>query len=115
MERVIPSWEDIENFKTPLTSGEKYLIRFLDKYLPKDEYFKNGDSLWLFKLKECMTWSSIYSLNYIFKKNLELSILVILMVARYSIFIRLESGGNTVFLFFSILIKYSKQQISCKM
>lgn len=45
MERVIPSWEDIENFKTPLTSGEKYLIRFLDKYLPKDEYFKNGDSL----------------------------------------------------------------------
>ena len=29
--RVIPSWEQIEQFKQPLTEGERYLLKFLDE------------------------------------------------------------------------------------
>lgn len=41
--RIIPSWEDISNFKQPLTEGEEYLLKFLDDTLKKDETFKECD------------------------------------------------------------------------
>ncbi|MDD3033660.1 MAG: AAA family ATPase [Bacteroidales bacterium] len=41
--RVIPSWEQIKDFKQPLTEGETYLLKFLDEVLKKDETFKDGD------------------------------------------------------------------------
>ncbi len=41
--RIIPSWEQIKDFKQPLTDGEAYLLKFLDDTLKKDETFKEGD------------------------------------------------------------------------
>lgn len=34
IERMFPSWDEIEQFEDPLTSGEETLIRFLDDNLP---------------------------------------------------------------------------------
>lgn len=41
--RLIPSWEQIKDFKQPLTEGEAHLLKFLDDTLKKDETFKEGD------------------------------------------------------------------------
>lgn len=41
--RIIPSWEQINNFKQSLTEGEAYLLKFLDDTLKKDETFKEDD------------------------------------------------------------------------
>ena len=41
--RVIPSWEQIEQFKQPLTEGERYLLKFLDDNLKKDDLFQDDD------------------------------------------------------------------------
>lgn len=41
--RLIPSWEQIKDFKQPLTDGEAHLLKFLDDTLKKDETFKEGD------------------------------------------------------------------------
>ncbi len=46
--RIYPSWEEIENFRNPLTEGELYLARYLDKYLPHEweiyvQPYMNGD------------------------------------------------------------------------
>ena len=38
--RVIPSWEQIEQFKQPLTEDERYLLKFLDDNLKKDDLFQ---------------------------------------------------------------------------
>lgn len=43
--RLIPSWENINNFKQPLTEGEDYLLKFLDQNLKKDETFQEGGDL----------------------------------------------------------------------
>lgn len=40
--RLIPSWDNIKDFKQPLTDGEEYLIKFLDDNLKGDETFKEG-------------------------------------------------------------------------
>lgn len=47
--RLIPSWEQIKNYKQPLTEGERYLLVFLDETLKKDESFKEGDDLTNYK------------------------------------------------------------------
>lgn len=41
--RIIPSWEQIKNFKQSLTEGESHLLKFLDESLKKDENFRDGD------------------------------------------------------------------------
>ena len=41
--RLIPSWEQIKDFKQALTDGEAHLLKFLDDTLKKDETFKEGD------------------------------------------------------------------------
>lgn len=41
--RVIPSWDQIEQFKQPLTEGEQYLLKFLDGHLKKDTLFQGSD------------------------------------------------------------------------
>jgi len=41
--RVLPSWEQIERFKQPLTEGERYLLKFLDDNLKKDDSFQGND------------------------------------------------------------------------
>ncbi len=41
--RVFPSWEDISQFKQPLTDGEWCLLKFLDDHLKKDELFQSND------------------------------------------------------------------------
>ncbi len=41
--RVIPSWEQIGQFKQPLTEGELYLLKFLDENLQEDNLFQNND------------------------------------------------------------------------
>ncbi len=41
--RVIPSWEQIDQFKQPLTEGERHLIKFLDENLKKDDFFQGDD------------------------------------------------------------------------
>lgn len=41
--RVIPSWEQIEQFKQPLTEGEWCLLKFLDDNLKKDDLFQSND------------------------------------------------------------------------
>ncbi len=41
--RVIPSWEQIKQFKQPLTEGELCLLEFLDEYLKKDVSFQGDD------------------------------------------------------------------------
>ena len=41
--RVIPSWEQIEQFKQPLTEGERHLLKFLDDHLKKDDLFQTDD------------------------------------------------------------------------
>ena len=41
--RVIPSWEQIKQFKQPLTDGEWHLLQFLDTRLRKDEVFQGDD------------------------------------------------------------------------
>jgi len=43
--RVIPSWDQIKDFKQPLTDGETHLIKFLDENLKQDSNFKEGDDL----------------------------------------------------------------------
>ncbi len=43
--RLIPSWEQIKDFKQPLTDGEAYLLKFLDDTLKRDEIFKEGGDL----------------------------------------------------------------------
>ena len=43
--RLIPSWENIGNFKQPLTDGESYLLKFLDENLKRDDNFNEGDNL----------------------------------------------------------------------
>ena len=39
MNRVIPEWETLNDLKQPLTSGERFLIEFLDMNLQKDDGF----------------------------------------------------------------------------
>src|ERR1700730_5251423 len=41
--RVIPTWEQIEQFKQPLTEGERHLLKFLDDHLKKDDLFQTDD------------------------------------------------------------------------
>ena len=46
--RIFPSWDKINNFKTPLTQGELYLAKFLDTHLSQDweifvQPYLNGD------------------------------------------------------------------------
>jgi len=42
--RIFPTWEQIKEFKQPLTEGESFLLHFLDQNLSKDENFHdNGD------------------------------------------------------------------------
>ena len=41
--RIIPSWEQIEQFKQPLTEGEKHLLKFLDANLKHDNLFQGND------------------------------------------------------------------------
>lgn len=41
--RVVPSWEQIKQFKQPLTDGELCLLKFLDDNLKKDDLFKDND------------------------------------------------------------------------
>jgi AAA domain len=41
--RVFPSWEQIEQFKQPLTEGERCLLKFLDDNLKKDDLFQSND------------------------------------------------------------------------
>lgn len=41
--RVIPSWEQIRQFKQPLTDGELHLLKFLDENLKKDDLFQSND------------------------------------------------------------------------
>lgn len=41
--RVIPFWEQIREFKQPLTEGELYLLKFLDDNLEKDNFFQDSD------------------------------------------------------------------------
>lgn len=43
--RIIPSLEQIKEFKQPLTEGESFLINYLDNNLKKDSFFKQGDDL----------------------------------------------------------------------
>ena len=48
MERINPSWGDIESMKNPLTTGELHLAKFLDDILPEQweifvQPFLNGD------------------------------------------------------------------------
>lgn len=42
-DRVIPSWEQVKQFKQPLTDGEICLLKFLDDNLKKDDLYKEGD------------------------------------------------------------------------
>lgn len=39
MERIIPDWNTLDNLKQPLTTGERYLLQFLDSNLVKDNQF----------------------------------------------------------------------------
>lgn len=41
--RVLPSWEQIEQFKQPLTEGERHLLKFLDAHLKRDDLFQDDD------------------------------------------------------------------------
>ncbi len=41
--RVIPSWEQIGQFKQPLTDGERCLLQFLNANLKKDDLFQSND------------------------------------------------------------------------
>ncbi|MGN1359600.1 MAG: UvrD-helicase domain-containing protein [Kiritimatiellia bacterium] len=41
--RVIPSWSQLEDLRKPLTEGEKALIRNLDRCLPRDDSWQEGD------------------------------------------------------------------------
>lgn len=41
--RVIPSWEQIKQFKQPLTEGEAHLLKFLDANLKRDDHFQGND------------------------------------------------------------------------
>ena len=41
--RVFPSWEQIRQFRQPLTAGELCLLKFLDENLRKDEFFQDSD------------------------------------------------------------------------
>lgn len=43
--RLYPTWEQLLQQNNPLTIGEKELISFLDKYLPKDNLWKKGEKL----------------------------------------------------------------------
>lgn len=43
--RVIPPWEQIKQFKQPLTEGELCLLKFLDENLKKDALFQSGGDL----------------------------------------------------------------------
>lgn len=43
--RIIPNWEQIENFKQPLTEGERNLLIYLDRVLPTDKQFNGSGNL----------------------------------------------------------------------
>lgn len=43
--RIYPNWEQLNSMHNPLTEGERALIEFLDKKLPKDSAWKEGDHL----------------------------------------------------------------------
>lgn len=43
--RLIPDWEEINNFNQSLTEGEIYLLKFLDESLKKDDSFEEGNEL----------------------------------------------------------------------
>ncbi len=43
--RLYPTWQQLEEQNNPLTAGERALLIFLDKYLPKDEQWKSGEQL----------------------------------------------------------------------
>jgi hypothetical protein len=43
--RIIPRWEQIDNFKQPLTEGERYLLKYLDENLPIDKNFEESKNL----------------------------------------------------------------------
>jgi len=47
--RLYPTWDQLETMHNPLTNGEKALIEYLDKYLPGDDQWKEGDSLLNYK------------------------------------------------------------------
>src|SRR5690606_23306602 len=44
-ERIYPNWKQLNEQNNRLTEGEKALLLFLDKYLPKDSKWKTGDDL----------------------------------------------------------------------
>ena len=39
MDRIIPDWDTLNDLKQPLTDGERYLLKFLDNNLEKDNQF----------------------------------------------------------------------------
>ena len=43
--RIYPNWEQLEQLKNPLTDGERALLYYLDKELPRDLRWKSGDAL----------------------------------------------------------------------
>lgn len=47
--RLYPSWQQLEDQHNPLTAGEFALLKFLDKYLPKDNQWKKGEKLESYK------------------------------------------------------------------
>jgi len=49
--RIYPTWEQIEQFRNPLTEGEMTLLKYLDKYLPKDKSWKKG-----YRLEDYKGW-----------------------------------------------------------
>ncbi len=44
-DRIYPSWEQIESQNQPLTLGERSLLEYLDKYLPKDDEWQPSEPL----------------------------------------------------------------------
>jgi hypothetical protein len=43
--RIYPSWEYLEKQNNPLTQGERALVEYLDKFLPRDDQWVLKDSL----------------------------------------------------------------------
>ncbi|NUY82472.1 UvrD-helicase domain-containing protein [Flavobacterium sp. MAH-1] len=43
--RIFPTWEQIKEFKQPLTDGELYLLNYLNQNLERDQDFQSGNDL----------------------------------------------------------------------
>ncbi len=43
--RIYPTWEQLSTLKSPLTDGEKVLVKYLDNYLPKDQNWTKEQKL----------------------------------------------------------------------